>query len=120
MSAETDFRALLAGHAPLFALVSGRIALNAVPQSSVLPIVVFTSRHQPQINLLGDQVDDEVIFLVQCWAESAAAADAVADAVVGALATAPDARAVAVLERSTGYDNDLKLDATLLSVSWWA
>ena len=120
MSAEADFRATLAAHAPLTALVVGRIALNALPQGSALPIVVYTATHVPQLNLLGVQLDDEVTFEVQCWADSAATAQAVADAVQAAVGTAPAANAAAVVGRATGYDADLQLDATVLTVSWWA
>lgn len=119
MSAEADFRAALAAHAPLAALVGSRLALNAVPQGSALPLVTFSAQHRPQLNLLGDTTDDEVTFTVQCWAANGNAADAVADAVAGAVDAAAAVHAAAVTERATGFDAELQLDATVLTVQWW-
>lgn len=119
MSIETDFRALLAAHAPLTSLVSGRIALNAVPEASAFPLVVFAATHDRQFNVDGTLAYDACTLAVQCWAETAAAADAVADAVIAAVATAPAARSATVSERSTTFDPDIGADGTTLTVSWW-
>ena len=45
MSVETDFRALLVAHTALTALVSTRISLNAAPEGSDFPLVVFAATH---------------------------------------------------------------------------
>ncbi len=119
MSIETDFRALLAAHAPLTALVSGRIALNAVPENSEFPLVVFAAEHDRQFNVDGTLAYDACTLSVQCWAATAAVADAVADAVVAAVATAPVARAASVSERGTTFDPEIGADGTTLTVSWW-
>lgn len=119
MSIETDFRALLAAHAPLTALVSGRIALNAVPENSSFPLVVFAATHDRQFNVDGTLAYDACTLSVQCWADTAAAADAVADAVIAAVATAPAARSATVSERSTTFDPEIGADGTTLTVSWW-
>jgi len=119
MSIETDFRALLAGHTPLTALVSTRIALNAVPESSAFPLVVFAANHDRQNGLDGTLLYDAATLDVQCWAETAAAADAVADAVIAAVATAPVARSATVTSRATTFDPELGADGTTLSVIWW-
>lgn len=119
MSVETDFRALLAGYAGLTALVGTRISQNAVPDAAGLPCVVFTATHTRFLALDNTLQADQVALSVQCWAETAAAADAVANAVVAAVATAPAAAGATVLGRATAYDAEIGLDATALSVEWW-
>lgn len=120
MSIETTFRALLAAHAPLTSLVSGRIALNAVPEGSAFPLVVFAAAHDRQLNVDGTLAYDACTLSVQCWAETAAGADAVADAVIAAVATAPAVNSTTVSERSTTFDPEIGADGTTLTVSWFA
>jgi hypothetical protein len=120
MSIETDFRALLAGYAPLSALVGTRIALNAVPEGSVAPLVVFAAEHDRTLGLDNTLLADRCALEVQCWAENATDADAVADAVVAAIATAPTAAGAVVTARSTTFDAEVGLDATILAAEWWA
>ena len=59
MSAETQFRAVLAAHAPLVAVVEDRIALNAIPEGGGYPCVVFAVRTDPVQTLLGTD-DDQI------------------------------------------------------------
>jgi len=120
MSIETDFRALLAGYAPLAALVGTRIAENAVPEGSALPLVVFSATHNRTLGLDNSLLADQCSLDVQCWAETAVAAEAVGDAVISAIDTAPVAAGAVVLARSSTFDAELGLDATVLSVEWWA
>lgn len=120
MTAETEFRALLAGHAGTAALVGTRIAHNAVASGTAPPYVVFTCAHDPILVLDGAPQGDQCVFTVQCWAGTAAAAEAVANAVVAAVANAPVARGATVISRASGYDEETALDATVLSVEWWA
>lgn len=120
MSAETDLRALLAGHAGTAALVGDRIAHNAIRQGAPTPYVVFTATHDPIRNLLGDQLADQVAFAVQCWGGTAAQAEAVADAVTAGIAQAPVQRGAVVTTRASGFDDELGLDAVILTVEWWA
>ena len=120
MSIETDFRALLAAHAPLTALVGTRIALNAAPEGQEPPLVVFGCRHDRTLGLDGTLLADQCALDVQCWADSAVAADAVADAVVAAVANAnPDAGAC-VITRASTHDPELGLDGVVMTVEWWA
>jgi hypothetical protein len=119
VSVETDFRALLAGHAPLLALVGSRVALNAVPEGSTFPLVVFAANHDRINGLDGTMLVDSCSIAVQCWADTAAQADAVADAVRAAVATAPAARSATVTERSTTFDPELGADGVTLTVLWW-
>lgn len=121
MSIETAFRSLLAGYAPLTALVSNaRIAQNAVPDGGALPCVVFSATHNRTLGLDNSLQADQAAISVQCWAETAVAADAVADAVTAAIATAPADAGAVVLDRAGTYDAELGLDATVLTVEWWA
>lgn len=120
MSAESELRALLAGHAPLAALVGNRIAQNVVGQSEAVPFIAFTSRHDITSNLLGQVVADLAAITLQCWGNTALQADQVADAAVAALALAPTVNGVAVLTRDTGYDEEVGLHATILAIEWWA
>jgi hypothetical protein len=120
MSAETDFRALLVAHPGLAALVGTRVAENAVPEGAQLPFVAFTSRHELTHNLLGEVMADQCLFTVQCWARSSAEAAAVAAQVLLAVQAADPARGAVVLSTEGGYDSELRLDASILSVEWWA
>jgi hypothetical protein len=115
MSAETEFRALLAAYAPLTALVGTRIAQNAVPQAAALPYVAFTASHAPEFGLDNTLLSNVVTFSVECWAETAAAADVVANQVKAALLA--DARVCT--SRSSAFDPDVGLDATVLTCEWW-
>lgn len=116
MSVESDFRALLAGHAGLTALVGTRIALNAVPQDSDYPLVVFAAQQRREYGIDNTLHGIEVTFSVQCYAETAAGAEAVAAQVRAAVATDAD---YLVLDDSTAYDDELSLDAVLLTVQTW-
>jgi hypothetical protein len=119
MSIETDVRALLAGFGPLTSLVGSAIALNAADPTLEPPLVVFSTRHEYTHNLLGQVMADTCAVSAQCWAKTAIAADAVADQVVAALATAPLPAGAVVIDRSSGYDAELDLHATLLTMEWW-
>lgn len=120
MTIESDFRALLAGNSGVAALVGTRIAQNAVPDAAGMPCVVFTTSHNRVLGLNNSLQADQAAIAVQCWAETATAADAVADAVTAAVATAPAQAGAVVLDRASAYDAELGLDATSLTVEWWA
>lgn len=120
MSAETELRALLAANAGVAALVGQAIAHNAVPQNAAAPYVAFTAQHDRVHNLVGELLADEVTFAIQCWGKTAAQAEQVADAVISALGSAPSTRGVVITSRASAYDDETGLDATVLTVSWWA
>jgi hypothetical protein len=122
MSAETDMQALLAGYAPLRALVGNRIGLGAVPPpaGNVLDAVVYQARHLPVLALDNALLADAVNFTVQCWGEGAVAAAAVAAQVRAALATAPAVRGCVITAEETLYDEETGLDGVVLTVEWWA
>lgn len=118
MSAESEFHALLSGHAPLAALVGGHIARNAIQQGPSA-FVVYASVHAPVYGLNGELHADQVTFSVQCWARTASGADAVADEVVAALSGAGAIRGATVLERADAHDAETGLDCVSLSIEWW-
>lgn len=120
MSAETDVRALLAGYAPLTALVSTRISQDVADEGAAYPLVVFTVRHAPIQAVDGTTVADQCTVSVESWAATASGAAAVADQVAAAFATAPAARAVRVLDRGTGHDAETGYDSDAITVEWWA
>lgn len=120
MSIETDFRATLAAYGPLAALVGPRIVANAAPKGAPFPLVTFASNHNPTVGLDGTLLALQVSLQVQCWGETAAQADQVADAVVAALATAPRDAGATLLDRSTAFDPDIQKDGTTLTIEWWA
>lgn len=116
MSMEADLRALLVAYAPLTALVSTRVAADRIDQGAARPFVVYTrTGTEPVQTLLGAVVGTKASFDVQVWADTRLVAEAVADAVQDALVA--DARAIT--SRSSGYDADLDLEATVISVDWW-
>lgn len=120
MSIETDFRALLAGHAGTAALVAGRIAHNAAPEGSAYPLIVFNAQHDRQFGLDNTLLADQCTLTVQCWAATAVTADAVADQVIAALTLAPPFAGAVALTRTSAHDPELGLDGTVLTVEWWA
>ena len=121
MSVETDFRAALAAHAALTALVSTRIAQNAVPQGNAYPLITFVVDHQRDLGLNNTLMSEACTISVQCWAETPAAASSLADAVEAALAASATAIAhdATVVARSGTFDEEMGLDAEQISVEWW-
>lgn len=116
MSIETDFHALLSGNAGVISLVGSRIAQSAVPAGDGFPLVVFTTLHDYQLGLSGVALGDVCAINVQCWAETAVQAEAVAAAVIAAVATRRDV--AIVTSRAPVFDEETGLDAVALSITW--
>jgi len=116
MSAETEFRAALVAHAPLLALVpAARIAQNAMTDGAGVPCIVYGSTRIPDFHLDNSVGAVNTQFTAQCWADTAAAASAVADAAEAALL----AVGTVCTSRSTTYDEELGLDGLELIFDWW-
>lgn len=115
MTAETDLRALLAAYGGLTALVGVRIRQNAAEAADDMPYVVYSASHQPDFGLANNTLANNVQFTLQCWAATAAAADAVADQVQAALLAA----GVVCTSRDTGHDSETGRDGTVLVADWW-
>lgn len=113
---STALRALLAGHAPLAALVSTRLHADRAEQKTPKPFLVFsTAQTEVQRGLDGTEFGRMVLFEIQCWGDTRAQVEQVADAVEAALQA--DHRYIQA--RSGGYDPELDMEATLITVEWW-
>lgn len=116
MSAESELYAALAARAGLTALVSTRIYPDAIPEDSDLPAVVYQRANTSPITTIGGVVIvEEVRFAISAWAKTRTSADAIADEIAPALATAGNPYA----DRSTGYDPEVGLHAVTVEVEWW-
>jgi len=116
MSAETELYAALTSQAGLTALVGNRIYPDAIPENVALPAVVFVrASTQPTHTLGGVLVCEFVSFTLTAWAESRAAAEAVADQISAALALSQNLP----LGRSSGFDNEVGLYAVTVDADWF-
>lgn len=116
MSAETDLRALLIAAPAVVALVSQRIAADRMEQGSARPFIVFNRTGTQRSKGLDGTVHGVLVTLeLQCWAESRAMAEAVAEAAQSAIEQAFHT----VENRSAGFDSDLDLECALLTVQWF-
>ncbi len=116
MSVESDFRALLAGHAPLVTLVGANIALNSIPEGGLPPLVVFITTQTPTLGLDNTLLDTQINHATQCWGATSLQALAIADAVRGAVATNAD---YVVLSQDSVFDEDRGLDGIELTIERW-
>lgn len=116
MSLDTDLRAALAAYPAVTALVGSAIVSDRMEQGTPRPFIVF-SRTDTQYTqgLDGTIFAERAVFDLQCWADTRASSNTVADAITTMLQA--DQRAI--LSRTSAYDPDLDLEATLLSVEWW-
>ena len=117
--AEATFRALMVATQSVTDIVGQRVALNAVPEGAAIPLIVFTARHAPVITLGNDTIGDQCTIEAQCWAQTAAEAEALADAVTWALDAAPASSGAVVLGRASTFDAELGLDGVQLTIDWW-
>lgn len=117
MSAETDLRAVLIAASGVTALVPAvRIAMHAVTQDSDLPLIVYTAQRTREHGLDNSLHAEGLTYDAQCWGETPASAEAVADAVEAALSANGD---YLVTGRGSGFDEDLLLDVMTLTVERW-
>ena len=113
---STALRALLAAHAPLVTQVGTRVHADRAEQGTPKPFVVFsTAQTDIQRGLDGTEFGRTVMFEIQCWGDTRAQVEQVGDAVEAALAA--DHRYSQ--SRSGGYDAELDMEATLITVEWW-
>jgi hypothetical protein len=116
MTAETDLRALLIASSAVTTLVGQRIAVDRIEQGAARPFIVFTRNGTERTKGLDGTVHGVLVtFGVQCWADTRAAAESVAEAVQTALESAYHN----VGDRSSAYDSDLDLEASTFTVGWW-
>ena len=118
MSAESILYSTLAASPAVTALVgagaAARIYPDAMPEGAAYPVIVFSRSGTEYVVTLDGLKHGEFATLgIQCWGDTRAQADAVADAVEAALLAAgeiPEAR-------EAGYDPETGLIATLMSVT---
>lgn len=116
MSAETALRATLLAAAPVTALVGQRVVADRAEQGDPLPFAVFArTATEPYTTIDGDLLGGKTSIELQCWAESRAAAEALADACQNAIRTAGQL----VVNRTASTDTVLDLQAAILAVEWF-
>lgn len=116
MSAETDLRTLLAADSGVTTLVGSRIAMSAVSEGSVYPLIVYTAQRQREHGLDNTLHAQGLLYEIQCWGQTAASAEAVADEAEAAIGANVD---YLVTGRVSGFDEELLLDVVTLSVERW-
>lgn len=121
MSAEADLRTDLLAHAPLAALVDVRVAVDKIEQGAERPFIVFTRQATEPFYTLDNVLHARrITFELQCWGDTRASAEAVADAAVAALAASTrEINGIPVDDRSAAYDPDTDLEAVRLVLDWW-
>jgi hypothetical protein len=90
-----------------------------VPEGSPSPVVVFAATHDRTLGLDNTLLGDQCSIEVQCWGETAAQAEQVADAVIAALPGAPAAAGAVCTSRASTFEPEIGLDGVILSVEWW-
>jgi len=120
MSIDSDIYTLMSGHAALTALVGSGAACRVFPsviaQGVAMPACAYALRTDGLGLLTGTVGVYQTRVVVQCWAESIAAAKAVADAVTGAFAT----QYVPVASRDGLFDAEIGLHAETVEFDWWS
>jgi hypothetical protein len=112
VSAEQAIYTLLAPVVP-----GGRVSADRIEQGTARPFAVFSRiATEPFIGLAGNVFDEKVTFELQCWGDTRSQAEALADACEAALRESTQF----VIARASGYDGELDLEATILTVDWWA
>lgn len=115
MSAATSLQALLLATSGVTSLCGTRIASDRMEQGSARPFIVYTGSDEPQRALDGSVHGTLTTFEIQCWGDSRASAEAVADAVQAAC----DGAHQYITARAAGSDNELDLEAVVMTCLWW-
>ena len=116
MSFESDLKALLLADGPLVAKVVDRVSADRIEQGAGKPFIVYSRvSTEYELTLMGDAAATKAVFEVQVWGDTRLAVEAAADDVARVFLA--DARALT--GRSSGYDAELDLEATILTVEWW-
>lgn len=121
MSVESDLRDSLLSHAPLAALVQGRIRPDKVEKGEARPYIVYLVKRTPQHTL--DNVVRTTLyeFRMQCWADKREDAEDVADALEAALAASAlePPNGIPVDERFVLAEHDLDMEGTEVAFTLW-
>ncbi len=114
-TAHQALQTLLLGAAPVTALAGTRIAADRAEEDWPCPYVVYSGVTEPQRCLDGSTDGALTVFEIQAWADTRAAAEALADAVQNAC----DGAHQYITARAGGYDAELDLEAVVLTCNWW-
>jgi hypothetical protein len=116
MSAETALRAALLAAPSVTAMVGQRVVADRAEQGAPLPFAVFTrTATDPYTTIDGALLGARTGIELQCWAESRAGAEALADACQSVIRSAGQL----VVNRSASTDPNLDLQAAVLAVEWF-
>lgn len=117
MSAESELRAVLTGHAPLIAQVPAtRISIDAVLPTVARPFVAFSKQQRSdELGLDGGLLAVQSTIDIQCVGSSRSNAIVVADLVRDALRAAGMPRD----RGSAGYDAENDLEVEIVTVDWF-
>ena len=86
MTIEADLRGLLTTSTSVAALSSNRVYLDFMPQDVTYPAISFLLISAPRVPLMGtDAVNIPARFQFDCWAETSTGANALTNAVIGAI-----------------------------------
>ena len=117
MTVETDLRAALLASPAVTALVGTRVVSDRMEEGAPRPFVVFTrtaTRYDEDLTT-GAALGGTATIELQVWADSRAAAEALADACEAAVRQADQE----VQSRASGYDPDLDVEAVVIVIDWW-
>lgn len=116
MSAESDLYAVLAGYAPLVALVSTRIYPDTIPEDKPLPAVVYSvEAATPEACLDSSIAAIATRFRIAGWGTTRTSASGVGDQIVAALL----AIGVPYDNRFSGFDAEVGQYADVIEITWW-
>ncbi|MES2959801.1 MAG: DUF3168 domain-containing protein [Pseudomonadota bacterium] len=120
MSVETELHASLLAHAPLAALIGTRLAPDKIAQGEARPYIVYVVGREPTYHLDGTLATTLYTVRLQCWGDTRAQAEAVADALEAALlASTVEAGGIPIEERQTLAEHELDLEATEIVCEIW-
>lgn len=125
MSIESDIIAALAADSTFNGLIGTRVYLDWAPQETDAPYVVFFAvANNPVVSLAGDSGQDNPLWQFSCWAGTPDAANAVAAALVGAMAAATTAgTAFRAVRRNGPYygpvEPEVRLFHRIVEFSTW-
>lgn len=113
MSAETTLYGWLSTYAPLTSSIGTRIFPDVVPLDQQLPAVAYArTATEPVVTIHGTKPAEFVTLVVQCWAQTRPASEALADKVAAALATHGEVPTA----RSALFDPEIEIFGTSLDV----
>jgi siroheme synthase (precorrin-2 oxidase/ferrochelatase) len=120
VSAETDFVSLMKATSAVTAIIgtgsAAKVRADRLEQDDALPGIVYIRTGTENATALdGTIVDSKATLEVQCWADTRAAADALAAAVSDAVEGAQQF----VTGRAGAYDDEGDKACALVTVDWW-